>query len=210
MSRLLALLAATLAVTVLGIVPAARADGDPASDWLYSESLYIPYGTPVAPAITTRLRSLLTQARRQHYPIKVALIYIPSDLGAIPELFGKPQNYAKFLGVELSFIYHRTLLVVMPQGFGIYDNGRSTAAQKRVLRRIPIGHGDDGLATSAIAAVRALAAANGTQLTTVAVAQPRRHSSTTRDRILIAVGALLGLLLLLLTTRLVSRRRQPT
>lgn len=171
------------------------------------ESAFVPFDLHVSPALQTQLRAYVTQARQKHYPIKVALIGARYDLGAIPELFGKPQPYAKFLGIELSFLYHRTLLVVMPQGFGIYDNGRSVAARQRVLAKIAVGRGPDGMARSAVVAVRALAAESGTQLTPVALTQPSGHSTTTRDRILLAVAALLGLLVLLLPRRLVGRRR---
>lgn len=209
MTRLLILVATALVAVVMSVAPAARADGDPASDWLYGANVYVPYGMKISPALKTQLQAYVTQARRKHYPIKVALIGVPYDLGAIPELFGKPHAYAKFLGVELSFVYHGTLLIVMPQGFGVYDNGRSVATQQRLLRRIPVQPGPDGLATSAVVAIRALAAAHGTRLTAVILTKPSGHSTTTRDRILIAVGALLGLLVLLLATRLAARHRRP-
>ena len=48
-----------------------------------------------------------------------------TDLGAVPQLWGKPQTYARFLGSELRFIYKDTLLVVMPQGFGINGSVRA-------------------------------------------------------------------------------------
>ena len=52
-------------------------------------------------------------------PIKVAIIGNKTDLGAVPQLWAKPQVYARFLGAELRFVYKDTLLIVMPQGFGI-------------------------------------------------------------------------------------------
>src|SRR5207245_1571519 len=67
------------------------------------------------------------------YRIKVAVVATKIDLGAIPSLFGKPAEYAKFLGQELSGYYIGPLLIVMPAGYGIYDGGRSTQAEDAIL-----------------------------------------------------------------------------
>ena len=49
------------------------------------------------------------------YPLRVAVIASPTDLGSITELWRRPASYARFLGQELSLVYlHGTLLVVMP------------------------------------------------------------------------------------------------
>jgi len=70
--------------------------------------------------------------------VKVALIGSVDDLGAIPSLWGKPAEYARFLGIELGYWYVGPLLVVMPSGYGIYDGGRSTAAEQEVLQGMPV------------------------------------------------------------------------
>jgi hypothetical protein len=59
-----------------------------------------------------------------------------ADLGSVPELFNKPTQYAKFLGTELRSFYVGPLLIAMPAGLGVYDGGRSTAAEERVLAPI--------------------------------------------------------------------------
>ena len=56
----------------------------------------------------------------------------------MPELFGKPAAYARFLGQELSPVYVGPLLIVMRAGYGIYDGGRATAAEERVLAPLAI------------------------------------------------------------------------
>ena len=64
-------------------------------------------------------------------PIKVAVIGNKTDLGAVPQLWAKPQTYARFLGAELRFVYKDTLLVVMPQGFAHpwpYEKPKALAA----------------------------------------------------------------------------------
>ena len=91
---------------------------------------------------------------------KVAVISTPSDLGAVPSLFGHPSEYAEFLGIELRDYYAGPLLVAMPSGFGIYDGGRSTAAEQAVLSAVPVNAGTpDDLVMSTVAAVERSAAA---------------------------------------------------
>ena len=98
------------------------------------------------------------------YRIKVAVIATSSDLGSIPSLLGHPTTYAHFLGIELSNIYVGPLLVVMPTGFGIYDQGGSTAAEKRLLAGIRVhGARPDDLTHAAATAVAMLLKANALQ-----------------------------------------------
>ena len=102
-SALARMLALTIVATML--VPAvALADGDPASDVLLGESVFYPYSPPVATGLQKTLNAETAAGTRAHFPIKVALIDTPVDLGAIPTLFGKPQQYADFLHQEISFL----------------------------------------------------------------------------------------------------------
>src|SRR5271163_1216609 len=110
---LFALLAPTLGPA------AARADGDPASDVLLGQNVFYPYTPAVSPAIQKTLDAETTAASRAKFPIKVALIASPVDLGVIPDLFGKPQKYADFLDQEISFQTKQPLLVVMSAGYGV-------------------------------------------------------------------------------------------
>jgi hypothetical protein len=138
-------------------VPAARADGDPASDFLISQNVYFPYSSPTRVA-----RSALQHAVDDVYVhgnrLRVALIYDPSDLGSVGSLFGSPDDYAHFLAVELGLWYVGPLLVAMPAGFGVYDGGRSTAAEDGVLRSLHIDAASpDTFANSVTVAVERLA-----------------------------------------------------
>ena len=108
MKRALVLAAVVAALAT----PAARADGDPASDVLYSSWVFLPFTTKIPSGYQTALTQTVLAARKAGYPIKVALIEQRYDLGAIPELYRKPQAYARFLGLELAFIYHGPLLIV--------------------------------------------------------------------------------------------------
>jgi hypothetical protein len=153
--RLRTLLALGLlwAAVAVGI---ARADGDPASDVLYTANAYLPYDAP-PPSAATALKKAIESAYAKHYRVKVAVIGSQVDLGAVPSLWGRPTQYAKFLGTELSTFYVGPLLIVMPQGFGIYDGGRTVEAEKRVLDDTKIKAGDsEGLTHAATDAVSRL------------------------------------------------------
>jgi hypothetical protein len=75
----------------------------------------------------------------------VAVIASPYDLGSVTPLWRKPRVYAKFLGTELSYVFHGTLLVVMPGGFGLFHGTRSVAAGQRALHGLTIQPGMAGL-----------------------------------------------------------------
>jgi hypothetical protein len=141
--------------------PAARADGDPASDMLLIQNVFYPFSPPVAPAIQRTLNAETAAAKRARFPIKVALIASPADLGAIPSLFAKPQQYADFLDQEISFFGGKQLLlVVMPNGFGVQGLTPTGIAAAAKLPP-PAGRSSDDLARAAIVAVPKLAAAAG-------------------------------------------------
>jgi len=135
----------------------ARADGDPASDMLVVQNVFEPYEAPSHAAVAglaKEVASVYAAGDR----VKVALVATRVDLGAIPSLFGKPAQYATFLGRELAGFYVGPLLIVMPSGYGIYDGGRSTAAEQGVLARLaPPGSAEpDTLAAAATNAVARL------------------------------------------------------
>ena len=168
----LAVALAVLAFCALGALsPAARADGDPGSDVLVYQNLFVAADSNISIAQQVELGDLLTSASRGGFTIRVAVIATPADLGAITQLWGKPTSYASFLGIELSLAYSQRLLVVMPDGFGFNWQGHSTAAAYKVLGKIPVKPGGSGLATTAETAVRALASAAGVRLAAAAAGQ---------------------------------------
>ncbi len=143
-----------------GVAGAARADGDPASDFLYSADVFLPYEAPISQAVKRQLAATVKASRRAGYRIKVALIGSAYDLGSVPSLYFKPQLYAKFLWLELSGFYKGPLLVAMPNGFGFY-NGRQSKKEQAVLRRLPRGHDSNSFVRATINAVVKLAAVSG-------------------------------------------------
>jgi hypothetical protein len=118
-----ALLGLALAV---GVPATAAADGDPASDVLASQPLFLPADGGFAQSQATQLRGLLAQAQRAGVPIRVAVIATQADLGSVTELWRQPQNYARFLGQELGQVYRGALVVAMPSGFGVVDVGQAS------------------------------------------------------------------------------------
>ncbi len=153
MLRLIVLSAMVAAV----LAGAARADGDPASDILYFQDVFPPYPAPSA-AAQQRLTAAVAQSNRAHSTVKVAVVASPQDLGSIPSLFGRPQLYAQFLGTEIKPFFTHRLLVVMPAGFGVYENGRPTPNALRALRGLARGRTPDALTAAATAAVQRLSA----------------------------------------------------
>ena len=168
----LAITLALLSVCALGVLaPAARADGDPGSDVLVYQNLFVASDSNISIAQQVELGDLLTSAARSGFTIRVAIIATPADLGAITQLWQKPASYASFLGIELSLAYSQRLLVVMPDGFGFNWGGHSAGAAYQVLGKVAIEPGGSGLAASAQTAVRALASASGVRLPPTAAGQ---------------------------------------
>ncbi|HUN37396.1 MAG TPA: SCO family protein [Trebonia sp.] len=161
-----ALLAVALALVALGLLsPAARADGDPGSDVLVYQNLFVAADSNISIPQQVELGNLLTAAGKDGFTVRVAVIATRDDLGAITALWQQPAAYARFLGVELSLAYAQRLLVVMPNGFGFSWQGHSTTGAYLALGKLSVGSGPDGLVTAAEAAVRSLAAASGIRIT---------------------------------------------
>ncbi len=113
---------------------AAGADGDPASDVLAVQKLFLPADAAIPVRQQTELAGLVQEAGRAGLALRVAIIASPTDLGSITALWRQPENYARFLGQEIGLVFRGTLLIVMPNGYGTYrfasgftDNGPSVA-----------------------------------------------------------------------------------
>ncbi len=182
-----------VALVVIAAVPgSALADGDPASDVLLGQDVFLPY-SPISQTVERRLYAVCDAARKAGYPMRIALIAARSDLGVVPALFGKPQAYARFLSSELGGIVSGPVLVVMPDGFGLARAGQALSA--RPASTIRIAPGADGLGTAAVAAVQHLAAAAGHPLPASATLATTGSGATaaTLRHALIAIGVLVAL-----------------
>jgi hypothetical protein len=151
---------ALLAALAIVSTPRAHADGDPASDVLLGQNVFYPYQPATSKTLMASLNSATNAAAKRHFPLKVALIASPIDLGIIPQLLGKPQSYAKYLDYEISFNSKQPLLVVMKDGYGVEGLPASAAAAAAKLAA-PAGGTPDDLAQAALSATGKLAAAAG-------------------------------------------------
>ncbi|MFL5937951.1 MAG: hypothetical protein ACJ744_03005 [Gaiellaceae bacterium] len=184
---------AAFAAVALLAAPVARADGDPASDYLITRQTFLPFNAKIPKAQVDQLNGIVADANEKGFKIRVAIISKPFDLGAVPSLWRKPKTYARFLGQELTFVYKNRLLIVMPNGYGVSRGGKALPDAQRVVDTLPApGAGGPALAAAATRAVRRLAADSG-----VTAEVPPSTESTTDDRLVIA-GAAIGLVLLIL------------
>jgi hypothetical protein len=178
----LVLLAAVIAA---GSAGPALGDADPASDVLYTGTIFYSYDQLPSDAAQQRLNEAVAAATTAGYPIRVALIARLSDLGGITALWGKPRQYARFLGIELSYYYKDSLLVVMPAGLGYHHQGKSSKAAYTALRSIPVRSGTDGQADAAVRAIVRLAADAGHPIDVPAKGSGSDRSG--RNRLIIAL-----------------------
>jgi len=154
-TRAFAFLTALLLVMVaLGAAgaPAARADADPASDMLISgQDVFLPYQPEVSASVKVALTNVAADARRAGSVTQVAVIASNLDLGAIPNFFGHPQQYATFLARELDAPRDWGLLVAMPQGLGyVGPSPLAAALRARPVPATVAGHvNSDELARAA-------------------------------------------------------------
>jgi hypothetical protein len=179
-------LAAALAAGALLAPAGALADGDPASDVLLGQNVFYPYNPATSSTLQKSLNDAAAAAARSHFPIKVALIAAPVDLGVIPELFGKPQSYAKFLDQEISFTGRQLLLVVMKTGYGVEGLPAASTAEAAKLTP-PTGGTSDELAQAAVTAVAKLAAADGHRVSVSTTQASSSGSSNTKTLLLIVL-----------------------
>jgi hypothetical protein len=188
---------------------AALADGDPASDVLLGDNVFYPYSPAVDAPIQKTLNAETAAASRARFPIKVALIASPVDLGVIPDLFGKAQKYATFLDQEISFQNSKQpLLVVMSTGYGVQGLDQRASSAVASLAK-PAGKHSNELARAAIVAVAKLADAAGRPITGVpgAPGSSRSAGGTSRTPIVVAL-ALSALATAGALTLLTVRRRR--
>jgi hypothetical protein len=181
----------------------ARADGDPASDYLYGLKVFLPFDVKVPKERQREFMSFVETTNRSGYPIRVAVIGSSYDLGSVTSLWRQPRTYARFLGAELQFVYAKRLLIVMPNGFGMYWKGHSVDREYAVLSKIPIEKGSAGLVDAAQTAVSRLAAASGVKVKRTAPATVPNGGGQSRAVIILAAVAAVAVAVL---ARLALRR----
>src|SRR3954452_8592784 len=138
------LVAAVAALALAASADEARADGDPASDVVNAQLLYVSYQYPPPNPLVTQLGGLLERTRDKGYEIRVVVLSDRYDMGSVDSLWRKPQQYARFLAQEIAPLYKGPLLVVMPNGFGFNDRGHESRRELKLLSTVPI-EADDGI-----------------------------------------------------------------
>jgi hypothetical protein len=195
-------------VCALGVTLAApvvaRADGDPASDFLITQKVFLPYGKQPDSDSVKELQEIVRMANERGFEIRVAVIAQPADLGTVFSLYKQPERYARFLGQELVFAYRGGLLVAMPNGYGYSEGGAADPKLARALEGLPApGNDPTKLVDGAGDAVLRLAKAAGHPFPRPEVSS----GSATRDRIVIASAAAIALALVV-AAALVRRARR--
>jgi len=171
-------LAVAAAALALLVPAAARADGDPASDVLIYARVFWPYQVSYPDADAKALNDTVVQAGAKGYKIRVAMIQNEFDLGSAGLLYKHPQDYSKFLAQELANFNTDWLLVVMPNGYGIYhcvgvrraegyvdpcEKATPTRAEEKLLRSLPVPS-KSNLPAAGASAVKQLAALHGVKV----------------------------------------------
>jgi hypothetical protein len=203
-----AVLAGAILVALATGVSVARADADPASDYLLQSDVFYPFETQISGSKKAELEAAVASAKRAGLHTKVAIIAQKDDLGGVSVLYRKPQQYAKFLGTEMFYVNNARVLVVMPNGFGLWRKGGPVPAKElAAVRALPAPGADgDSLAAGANTAVRRILALHGVTVSDAASG----GDSTTRDRIVIAGGALGLVVVGLAVYALLQLRRRRT
>jgi hypothetical protein len=210
MGRLTGLLAGLAVAAILAQTAGiALGDGDPASDVLLQQDVFLPYQPQVCKQVKTALETATRRSSAAGYPVKVAVIGSVSDLGSVPQFFGRPAEYADFLGQELSsfstHIQKRVagvpLLVAMPGGFALtHADPPAKDVAKQI--KVPSDADPNTLARAAVKAVPEIATAAGHRVQPVKVESgcSQKHSTV----LLFAIP-----ILLLLVAGLLVRFRRP-
>ena len=195
------------------VAPTVLADVDPASDVLLLQNVFLPYKPKTCSQVKDTLTTLTKTAKGAGYPIKVAVIGSPADLGAAPQYFGQPQAYARFLdgelgtyGADVGRVYtgDQPVLTVMPAGFGYWPE-KTPAANALKGLTVPRNARSNELARATIDAIPKLAAASGHSVAAPKV--PSGCSSGGSSAVLIFGAPLL--LLLALGGSAAFRRLRP-
>jgi hypothetical protein len=203
-SRRVVVCLAALLVCLGAMASQARADGDPASDVLAAQTVFLPQDGAIPPAQQAQLARVVGSATHAGFPLRVALIATRSDLGSVTALWRRPSAYSRFLAQELSQVFHGTLLVVMPNGFGVARVGAGPAA---ALQAVPAPGA--ALGTAAIAAVQRLAAAAGHRLPAPRGATSSQASAHSATGVVAWLAFAVGAILIAVAWTISLRQRPP-
>lgn len=192
-----------IASTCLWFPAVGTAHGDLASEYLLEHDVFLPLEAEIDPGAIELLADAVRSADAAGFAVKVVVVGQPADLGALFDLYRKPERYAAFLKRDLGAGYDGRIAVVMPNGYGYAYDGQADARIRRTLARLT-DPGSDATkqVEAAAAAVRGLARAAGYELTRESA------GSQPRDRVMIALAATAGIAVV--AGLLLYRRRRRT
>ena len=149
----------------------ASAHGDPASHYLETDALYASFARQPSVEVQLQLLGLLEATERRGYPVKVALVAGEEDLVDNVGMLKTPQRYADTVASTIAHELEAPVLIVTPFGLGVAGNAATNGVlrpltpgeSRKLTRGIDVeGGGDgDGLARTAMTAVRRIARAGG-------------------------------------------------
>lgn len=192
-----------VAALTLAQAPRAAADADPASDFLLAAPVFYPFQPSTSTELKHALEGALAQLKSKGLSLKVAIIGGPTDLGGVPNLWGKPQTYADFLEKEIAFNRPQPLLVVMPAGFGVSHAGSASTLSGLT---VDTAHRANGLTRTAILAVQRIAGANGTPISLGAIPSATAKSGGGTSPLITFAAPAAVVVLVILVMSLLRRR----
>jgi hypothetical protein len=173
-----------LALLSVGAAPA-LGDGDPASDVLATQPLFLPADAGLSPGQQAQLASLANAARRSGVSLRVAMIASPADLGSVTELWRRPHTYARFLAQELSLVdrgpHPPSVLVVMPNGFGAGAPPSAAPSVRAALAGLPPPGSASRLGAATLTAIERIASAAGHPVAAPSATAAETAGSTSSD-----------------------------
>lgn len=137
--------------------PAARANGDPASDVLPTADVFYST-TPISQSVADTLARVVRSIHTAGLPLKVAVIATVQDLGLEGRFFNRPQAYADFLESEIAPTRPVPLLIVMAAGAA---TSKAPPGADRALAGLQLDASAEGLTRVAIDAAQRVAAGTG-------------------------------------------------
>src|SRR5206468_7275344 len=85
--------AAVLVALLALLAPAAaRANGDPASDVLLTNQVFVPFEAPISKQAAQELRATVAEANKKGFKIRVAVIAFTGDLGTAVSLWASTSR----------------------------------------------------------------------------------------------------------------------
>ena len=161
MNLLRALVLLAVAVAAVAFAPNAHADGDPASDYLLTQQVFLPSDATASSPRSASSLVVVQAANRAGFAIRVAIIPSSYDLGSVTELWRRPAHIRPLPQPRAVVRLHPATARRHAQRTRLQLAEPSAVPAYRVLAAIAIPSSNAGLLTAAQTAVRRLAAAAG-------------------------------------------------